>query len=223
MSADEHLSDLILDALRRGRGDVGRGHLESCPRCQARQAELAEADRAFEARFVPAALATETLTAAQKSRSGWPWPVPALAAVASAVALLLWLGPETPEVRRKGSQSLFELYVLEGDQRYPAGDAVDALAHLEVRVRSPGFAQVLWGAADGGWTALFPAPGDAPWSVPVGGASLPREVILDGAPETERIGVVVCTTAMAAREAREVLEGRRRSDCQTDQRELRKR
>lgn len=223
MSAEEHLSNLSLDALRRGRSEAGRAHLEGCPRCRARQAELAEADRVFEARFVPAALAAEALEAAQAGKGGWNWPVPAWVAAFGAVALLLWLVPEAKEVRRKGSTELFALYVLEGDRRYPAGDAVDTRAHLELRVKRPGFAQVLWGAADGHWTSLFPAPGDPPWSVPPGGGSLPRQVILDGAPETERIGVVVCTSAIGEDEARALLEGARRPGCEADARELRKR
>lgn len=199
----EHLSDLALDALRRTGVTEGADHLGTCARCRSRQAALAAEDAVFEARFVPEQLAVDTLAAAERPVRRW-WPRIAVAAAAfAAVVFVVW--PRGTDVRTKGAADVVALHVLDGDRRAPVLGPVDPRARLAVQVRGPGFARVLWGSSPGRWDALFPAADARAWRVEAN-SWLPNEVVLDGAPETEALAVVVCDEAFSDAVARERLE-----------------
>lgn len=220
---NEHLSDLALDNLRLG-GREGQAHLEGCALCQARQAELASDADAFEARFVPAQLAADTLAAAEapSQRRGSFLRLFAVAGTAAAVAALLIVAEPDDGLRTKGSGALFSLFQRIDGERVRVEGVVERDARLELRAEAAGYVRVLWETEAGAWTPLFPSPGGDAWRIE-GPSWLPREVVLDGAPATERIGVVVCDTEVGAVEARAVLDGGYRSGCRAQYEELSKR
>lgn len=219
---NEHLSDLALDGIRLGRNE-GREHLDGCEVCQSRQAELAAADEGFDARFVPAQLAVATLTAAEAQSPRWPiWRFGFVSAGLAAVALLIVALPED-DLRTKGGGALFSLFHRVGGERVAVGPTVERKARLELRAEATGYLRVFWGTEAGEWTQLFPPAAAESWRVARPATWLPREVELDGAPETERIGVVVCETDVALAAARALLGGESRAGCRAAQKELRKR
>lgn len=217
----EHLSDLQLDALRISRGhDV---HLDSCPSCQARQTTLDTAAAKFAERFDPVGLAASALSQAEtrKNRRYFVWLAPL--AAAAAVMLVVSL-PQSPELRSKGAGSLVELFVLEGETRLPMNEAVDPRARLAVQLSPSGAREtrILWSSAPERWDALYPEQDARAWKIE-GPTWLDRQVVLDGAPEDEELGVVACTAPVAHEEAIGMLETSARADCELARVKIRKR
>lgn len=223
----EHVSDLELDALRLGRGSeaVAR-HVEGCARCAARRAELEAAAEDFSARFSPAVLATETLLEVERRRgrrrwTGW-WGGAAGLAMAAAVLFTATSPPD--EVRAKGEAARVELFEVRAGTPTITTGPVDARATLRVRVRTEGprFVRLLWSSTPHAWTALYPGA-DAP-SWPVDGVEwLRREVELDGALETETLGVVFCEGEVSSADAARALEGEVVAGCEAVRRAVEKR
>lgn len=206
----EHLSDLALDAIRRGGSREGAEHVASCPACQARQAALAGEDEAFIRSFVPAQLAVATLARAERRRPRWRWwPVVPLA-VAAAAAMFVLAPRDT--LRTKGDGAVLAVFLRDGAQTVAVDGPVDARAHLAVQVKGPGFARVLWSSSPDVWEPLFPTPGASAWAVE-SSSWLPNEVVLDGAPQDERIGAVVCPEAPAEDAAAAMLAGAEPGEC----------
>lgn len=208
----EHLSDLQLDALRRLDGETsGRDHLEGCSTCRARQAELAAEDGLFEARFSPARLAAETRAAAEPRPARW-WP--AMGALAAAAGVAVVVGVPGEQIRTKGAQDTVAVFVHADGQTIALAGAVDAEAHLRVQVRGPGYARVLWSSTAGDWSTLYPTPDAEPWRVEAS-TWLPREVVLDGAPETETLAAVVCPEPVDEARAQAMLQSGVTDGCRT--------
>jgi hypothetical protein len=213
----EHLSDLVLDALRIGSPEVSaaeREHAAGCPRCQDRGEALAREAAAFTQRFEPAGLAAEALERAARrtsARRWWPALVPVFAAAAAAAIAVV---VAKPELRSKGDQELVELYVLDGERRELMSGPVAKDARLAVRIapERPRLVRILWGSAPGRWAALYPQAEAGPWAV-LAPSWLEREVILDGAPEPERLAVVACEQTVDHAAAVKMLESKVRSDC----------
>lgn len=212
----EHLSDLDLDALRIGAGrDELRAHLESCPACQARQASLTAAADDFAARFNPAGLAAQTLeaTGARPHRAAW-WPALGLVAAAG---LVVGVWPRPDEVRAKGGAEAVELHVKApgGVTRVRGPVPRDAALGVRVHVDAPASVRVLWMTPPETWQALYPPAERPAWPVEAP-TWLPHALKLDGAPQTEQLGVVICDAAVAHPEAVHVLEGQRRAGCRAE-------
>lgn len=221
-----HLSDLELDAHRLGTAPPQVcAHLEVCTMCQARAQALAEDATAFAVRFDPAVLATSTLQAVPAPRPRW-WrgAAGAFAALAAAAGLLLFVRPDPEAVRAKGSSARVELFVTDGGQIRPARGPVDPRAHLALRVRTATRAHIrlLWSSTPGVWQPLHPAAEASPWVVS-GEAFLPRQLVLDGALEPERLGVVLCPGALVHSLAQDMLEHGASAGCEVEVVEVRKR
>lgn len=214
----EHLSDLALDALRLGQAPEGAaGHLQGCPRCQARSAELERDALLFRQRFQVEGLAAEALAAASKAppipwwrRALWP-----STGAAAAATLLIALVTAQDNLRTKGGGSEVELFVLSGQTKTLLAGAVDPQAHLALSVRAEGPRQVrvLWSEQPGQWTALAPEAEAPAWQVR-GPSWLEREIVLDGAPEPETLGYVVCEATVDHAAAVRMLSEAPRADCQ---------
>jgi hypothetical protein len=207
-----HLSDLQLDALRiERRADA---HLDSCPLCQARKSTLDQDAALFAERFNPAGLAASALATFEtkpKKRPFFVWLAPLAAVAAVAVLFLL---PQPPSLRNKGDAVLAEVFVLEGETRVLLEKPVDPRARLAVRLTAEGprFARILWSSAPESWDALYPLEDAAAWKID-GATWLDRQVVLDGAPETEALGAVACKEPVTHPEAIGMLTSSAREDC----------
>lgn len=221
MSA-EHLSDLELDALRLGElpGDasaLAEAHLGACPACQARRAALDASAADFAQRFVPAALAAETLARAETQRPWWRQRLAVwVPAAASAVAAVLLLSP-VDAVRTKGAGGAVEVFVLDGDTPRSLSGPVPAGARLAVRVSpgpAPAWARLYWRSTEG-VAPLHPAPDAAAWALTTP-TWLEREVVLDDAPGPEALVAVLCAAPVSDDEARAVMDDEERAGCRRD-------
>lgn len=134
--------------------------------------------------------------------------------MAAAGFLLIAVPPDG--VRPKGEDAQLELFLRTEAGVVGVTGAVEADAHLAVRVRPPArrFVRLLWESEPHRWGALYPREGDAAWLVRRA-TWLEREVVLDGAPEPERLGAVLCeeevdhgeAVALLMRESGEVRNG----------------
>ncbi len=201
----EHLSDLALDAIRRTGATDGADHLAGCDACQARQARLTAADEDFAQRFVPAQLAVDTLAVPSIPKWSLRTKFAAVGFALAAAAVAFVVAPRE-QLRTKGGDALVTVHVRADGRTTPVRGPVDPRAHLAVQVKGPGFAQVLWSSRPGAWEPLYPPPGAPAWEVEASDW-LPREVVLDGAPEDERLSAVVCPTAPSAADAAEIAGG----------------
>lgn len=214
----EHLSDLQLDGIRLTKASPeAQAHLSSCARCQARQAELTEDQEAFLSRFNPAQLAAQTIqrrdTAHRPGWRRWSWPVlPAGLAVAAA---LFFVRPQ-PELRTKGDNPSLEVFLVTAAGPTPMRSAVAPNAHLAVRVLTdrPRYVRLLWQSEPKGWQALYPDQGAESWSIKEP-TWLAREVVLDGDPQAEALGVVLCASPVGHDEAAERLRRPEQGECTT--------
>lgn len=236
----EHLSDLVLDALRIGAPPVSgedRAHLLSCAACRARQQALDEDAANFQQRFDLPGLAADALMRASQP-SPWrsfswlrfPWLrfrwlrfafVPA--AVAAAVLLVVVLRP--PQIRTKGAASAHvEVFVIDGDARRAIDGPVARDARLAVRVvaAGPEHVRILWGSEPDRFDALYPEERAMAWAIE-GPSWLEREVVLDGAREPELLGVVACEDEVSHAEALTALAAGAREGCVVETVEVKKR
>lgn len=216
----EHLSDLVLDQLRREGSEEGLRHLESCPRCQARQTELEAEDRSFDARFSVAGLAAETHARRVAGRGRRRTFGFAFASVAAAAAALLVVVAPSSELRRKGASAWVRLAALEEGTvtEGPDGVEVEAQSRLRLRILKPGFVRVHWGTPER-WTALYPASEAEPWRLSAPGW-MPYVLELDGDMATEWLRVTVCEQAMSEAEVFQTLMP---GGCEVARIEVRKR
>lgn len=227
-----HLSDMQLDLHRLGSAPPEvAAHLEGCEVCRARAEALATDAADFAARFEPAVLATATLQAVDaRPRRRWFGALAGFGALAAAAGVLLFVRPDPEIVRAKGAGPAVELFVTEAGEITPVKGAVPADAHLAVRLRPGAGAsgarekqvRLLWSSRPGAWRALYPAAEAPSWSVR-GEAFLPREIVLDGAREPERLGVVLCERAVDHAAATAALEGAAEPGCAAETLEITKR
>ena len=82
--------------------------------------------------------------------------------------------------------------------------------------------RILWGAGPDRWAALYPEEHAPAWSVE-SPSWLEREVVLDGAQETERLGVVACDGPLSHQDAVEALTRGARGRCELQTIEVEKR
>jgi len=185
----EHKSDLELDLLRiTGAADV---HLSACESCRARARSLEADAAAFLATHDVAALAREAakVTPLRPRRAV---PVWAAAITAMAAMMLLFMAPDE-SIRTKGAGPRVELFVMEGGEPRAIRGPVDPRAELAVKLSPTGetFVRVLWASSPEQIDALFPAESSGAWRIDAP-AWLDRKIVLDGAPQAERLVAVLC-------------------------------
>jgi hypothetical protein len=225
----EHLSDLAFDALAtegRALGSVEQAHLEACAVCRARRLELEQARAEFLARFDVVGLATDALMRSRAVRVPWwrqRWLSVSLAA-AAALLLIVLLPLSSSDLHVKGRAPLAEVFVIDGDTRRTMDGAVapDARLALLISPEGPRHVRILWSSEPKQWTALYPEQGAPAWFLEKP-TWLEREVVLDGAPEDEQLGVVACKTTMTHDEAARMAEDEPRSDCEVEWTRIEKR
>lgn len=207
-------SDLVLDRFLAGEldGTAGRdllaAHLEACPRCDHRRAELAGAAARFPEEVFVAGLAARSVRAARSRR---PYALGGLAALAAAAAAAFFLVPgggglpgDGGTVRSKGGDSLAVFAsrggevgrVLPGDPLSP-GDAI----RFEVAAPRRSWVVVLGIDAAGVVTPYAAGEGAGVPLDPGAPTLLPGSIVLDRTTGTERVVALFCERPVEAREA----------------------
>jgi hypothetical protein len=187
--SDLALEKLLLDPA----GTPLAPHLDGCPRCQARLAEMKRQGEDFLRYVFPATV--EAVEAAAARRPAWDlvrWlaPLPALAAAAAVILVVGPGGPPEGYLGVKGGNSMgLAVFLQRPDGPHPArdGEVVPASASVRFKVR-PSRPCRLWLLsvdATGQVSRLFPADGDGGVEV-VRTTELPGGAVLDGQQGPER-------------------------------------
>jgi hypothetical protein len=193
-------SELALERhLLEPEGSPLQPHVDGCPRCLARLAEMRRQGEAFQ-QYVYPSTAAAVEAAAQPRRftlRRWLLAVPALAAVAVAVLLLRPAAPPDDYLGVKGSGLGLTVFVQEGGAGRPlkSGEAVRADAALRFRVRAAAACR-LWIFsldAQGQLSRLYPGEGTGGAAVS-GAVEIPGGAVLDGQAGPERIFAVCSPT-----------------------------
>jgi hypothetical protein len=193
-------SDLALEQLLLSPDtSTHHAHVERCPSCQARLAEMRKQGEDFMRYVFPATVgAVEEAAARGGPRRRWMAWLVAAPAVAAAVAVFLLVRPAAPPddyVGVKGAGGLgLSVFLRSGSGAQLAvdGQKVPAAAALRFKVR-PSAPCRLWIVsidATGHVSRLFPADGDGGMELDRT-TELPGGVVLDGQPGPERI-LAVC-------------------------------
>jgi hypothetical protein len=208
-------SDLALEAflLEPGRANHG-AHVDACPRCQARVAEMQAQGEEFR-RFVFPATVEAVEEAARRRRPRLAFlvaPVGAFAALAAALLVFVRVqdggGPPPDYVGAKGSDVRLTAFVsAEGSVRALEDGAVvpaSAALRFQVSAKEGCHLWIMSLDAKGQVSRLYPPKGTPP--TPHAEGAVPGGAVLDGEPGPERLYAVCAPPAMPWSEVRRAAE-----------------